>query len=137
MHRTLEKYHIVRLRLEPGYYNQNYRMLHACFTLLVEYIEENPEAQETKWDATPEMDHAWKEMNELYNWWKSSYLKRREPIMEVPDEECPESLADLDKSQMLYPVYHEALTQTIELEKKWFQEDQDNLRRLVEVHKYM
>ena len=41
-YRTIKrhKYHLVDTRLGPGYYDQDTRMLHACFSLLGDYIEE-------------------------------------------------------------------------------------------------
>lgn len=38
-HRTTDKYHLVNTGLKPGYHEINERMLHACFALLVEYVE--------------------------------------------------------------------------------------------------
>lgn len=38
-HRTWDKYHIVKTDLEPGYYDKDEIMLHANFSLLVDYVE--------------------------------------------------------------------------------------------------
>ena len=136
-HRTFDRYDRVKLRfLKPGYYGVHDRMVHAMFTLLCEYIEKSRDARETDWDAMPDTQKAWGEMNELYAWWHNSYLKRREPVLDVPNDEVP-PMVDLNKSQELYPVWHEACQQTIELEKKWHEEDIVNTRRLLEVRRYM
>lgn len=34
------KYHLVDTKLDPGYYDHDTRMLHACFALLGEYLQE-------------------------------------------------------------------------------------------------
>lgn len=34
------QYHLVRTGLKPGYYDQDYRLLHANFALLVDYVDE-------------------------------------------------------------------------------------------------
>lgn len=38
-HRTVDKYHVVNTGLKPGYYDTDTRMLHANFSLLVDYVE--------------------------------------------------------------------------------------------------
>jgi hypothetical protein len=37
--RTWDRYHIINMGLKPGYYDKDYLMLHACFNLLVQFIE--------------------------------------------------------------------------------------------------
>lgn len=37
--RTYDKYTIVKTRLKPGYYDKDQIMLHACFALLVDFVE--------------------------------------------------------------------------------------------------
>lgn len=39
LYRTSRRFHIVDTGLEPGYHDVDERMLHACFQLLVEYVE--------------------------------------------------------------------------------------------------
>lgn len=38
-YRTTRKYHIIDTKLEPGYYDSDTRMLHANFSLLVDFVE--------------------------------------------------------------------------------------------------
>lgn len=40
------RYHLVDTRLEPGYYDVDYLMLHACFALLRRYIEDEMGGEE-------------------------------------------------------------------------------------------
>jgi hypothetical protein len=97
-HRTWDRYHVVKCRtLEPGYYDQDFRMLHACFELLTDYLEEEVrvwsylsgrkaskktldqdiKAWKEAWledkDA-PEQQKEWvKNLTELYEWWTTKY----------------------------------------------------------------
>ena len=38
-YRIFDKYHTVDTKLKPGYYDIDTRMLHSCFSLLVDYVE--------------------------------------------------------------------------------------------------
>jgi hypothetical protein len=137
MHRTFKRYDRVKLRfLTPAYYDKDTMLIHAMFTLLCDFMEREKPGEIINWESDPDHSFAWKEMQDLYKWWKESYLKRREPIHDVPDDQIPD-LKDLNKSQELCPVWHEACQQTMELEKKWAKEDLDNMHRLVAIHRYL
>jgi hypothetical protein len=51
------RYHLVDTGLTPGYYDQDNRMLHACFALLVDYVDElfhlSAKVSEAQHYATP------------------------------------------------------------------------------------
>ena len=120
-HRTWRRFDRVKLRfLKPAYWDPDTRMIHSMFTILCDFVEK--EADRVNWDATPEHKHARDEMVDLYLWWKNSYLKRREPIHDVPDADMPEnlleSLRDPNKSQIMYPVWHQACEATWKAEKE-------------------
>lgn len=38
-HRTTDRYNVVRTGLPPGYYDKDIQMIHACFSLLVDFVE--------------------------------------------------------------------------------------------------
>lgn len=38
-HRTTDRYNVVSTGLPPGYYDKDIQMLHACFSLLVDFVE--------------------------------------------------------------------------------------------------
>lgn len=88
-HRTTDRYHVVNTGLKPGYYETNDRLLHASFTLLVEYVEiglasrnydsniKNPilrGLEHLDWEindpqcAGPQAEDA-KVVKDLYLWW--------------------------------------------------------------------
>lgn len=39
LYRTFYRYNIIKLDLKPGYYDIDYRMLYACFSLLSDFVE--------------------------------------------------------------------------------------------------
>ena len=136
VHRTTRRYHVVKLQyLKPGYWHGSTRILHALFSILIEYME-TQEYKEVDWDATPEHKHANEEMIALRKWWIEEFPARKDPIFDVPDSELP-PFVDLNKTQELYPVYHEACQQSNELEKRWYEEDHRNVMRLMEVYRCM
>lgn len=49
-HRTTDRYDVVHLpTLKPNYYEPNTRMLHACFSLLVDYVEVGLSSKNWEW----------------------------------------------------------------------------------------
>ena len=72
------QYHIVRTDLEPNYYEVDTRMLHACMTLLVHYVEEEHEGAESlklyvdqESDGSPDyaLYDADRSALKIYDWW--------------------------------------------------------------------
>lgn len=90
-HRTIDKYHIVKTALKPGYYDVDYRMLHAVMALVCVYVEDEQggEAELERWAKellsnpdpnAPELTEALeaqgkKDLNvlDIYRWWKVEY----------------------------------------------------------------
>ena len=137
MHRTFRRFDRIKLRfLKPNYYDVDTRMIHAMFTLLSDFMEREKPGEHINWESDPGHSFAWKEIQDLYRWWKKGYLERREPVLDVPDDQVP-PLMDLNKSQQLYPVWHEACRKTNEVEKRWHEEDERNMTRLVKIHRYL
>lgn len=67
------KYHLVDTKLGPGYYDQDTRMLHACFSLLGDYIEEEGgiEAIRSNGETIHVIDgEKQAEIVALWDWWK-------------------------------------------------------------------
>lgn len=74
-YRTYEKYHTVNTRLSPGYYDKDVQMLHACFSLLEDFIE--IELSSGVWGANPGDKIGWKQylLREISWPWPINYLK--------------------------------------------------------------
>lgn len=66
------QYNVVRIKsLEPGYYDPDIRMLHACFDMYVEWFRYNTIEAElmNKESIDGNNPGMWDEMMELYKWW--------------------------------------------------------------------
>jgi hypothetical protein len=113
-HRTTDVYHKVDTKLKPGYYDKDTLMLHANFSLLVDYVEtecarmnnisvhskftdksdrkfkpnEEDGIEYLKWEISdcegPQADTA-KEVIDLYKWWKYGYLVWEDPYTMFDD----------------------------------------------------
>lgn len=91
-YRTYDKYHIVRTNLKPGYYDKDIILLHACFSLLKDYVEkELPGIYSIKTidyiiafftnmgDLGTEEKQFWQTVKELYSWWTETRPNRKAP----------------------------------------------------------
>lgn len=45
-------------------------MLHSCFQVLVDYVEQEP-LDSVDWEYTQEQHNAYREIRDLYDWWKT------------------------------------------------------------------
>jgi hypothetical protein len=82
----------------------------------------------------------------LYKWWKETRPARRSPLddkkLAIPPlkfRKIPGSdLSELvEPGKKKYPAYYRALKRYSRLEKKWYDEDQRNLHRLIEIRGYL
>jgi hypothetical protein len=92
--------------------DKDYVLLHACFTVLVDYIEkEDPAGVVDYWDGTSqEAANAWQEMQALYRYWT-----KERPLL----QDAVDSSVDLDDELVLYG------------------KDNEMLHRLINVRSYM
>jgi hypothetical protein len=105
--RYLRKTHVLDTGLKPGkYHDLDYRILHACFNEFCKYVDER-----RKYVRVEE------ELDELYDWWKETYLQRDDPWETITKE------THGDK-------YYEVIR---EEEKKRWEEEQEMLVRLIKV----
>ncbi len=153
LHRTFKKFNIVKIKsLKPGYYDVDHRMLHANFQLLVEYVEKEKPFDHIDWEHDELHRHVAREIRALYYWWTEIYPNRKNPLDNLKDEDRPapfECYSDLPGGgavygekerrleEKLYPKYRAALESSWELEKKWDQEEEDNLIRLMKIRQYL
>lgn len=132
--------------LNKGWCDKDHVLLHAAFQLLVDFVEQEKPDQSIDWNWNPEHKQAWKEIRALYRWWtwtrparKSSLCEKglKKPSMrwkKIPGSDNRQ-LVGYDKKK--YPEYEKALKKHWQLEKKWEEEDQRNLHRLVDIRKYL
>jgi hypothetical protein len=132
--------------LEKGWCDKDYVMLHAVFQLLVYFVEQEKPDKIVDWNSDLEHKHSWKEIRSLYRWWTQTRPSRRSPLDEkglkkppmkwkkIPGSENRQ-FVDYDKNK--YAAYDAALKKHWRLEKKWDEEDQRNLHRLIEIRQLL
>ena len=132
--------------LDKGWCDRDYILLHAAFQVLVDFIEKEKPDRIIDWGANDEHRNAWREMRELFRWWKRVRPERKSPLddkrlkvppmkfKEIPGSEYQE-LIEPDKRK--YVKYYQAMKKHAELEQKWDEEDQRNLHRLINVRQFM
>jgi hypothetical protein len=87
-HRTIDRYHVVGTGLPPGYYDKDTQMLHACFSLLVDFVEVECGGvaslkRQAKWGGRHgEMAT---ECLALYWWWTEIRPRRGEEYFDMED----------------------------------------------------
>jgi hypothetical protein len=129
------------------YIDRDELLLHVMFQILVDFIEKEKPAEVVEWDYDPNSICAWKEMNDLYTWWKAERPNRVDPLdgAEVPPIEFKECEDEKHRgySEMIlpdpleYPEWKEASEKYYQLKQLWCEEDQRNLHRLVDVRLYL
>ena len=124
------------------WYDKDTILLHAAFQLLVDFVEQEEPEQVCDWQYDELHRDAWREITQLYTWWKQERPDRRDPFDDVarpPEEEYTIT----DKGRMIfpdekeYPDYYAALDESAKLEQEWHKEDQKNLHRLIDVRPFL
>lgn len=132
--------------LDHRWHDKDEILLHGAFQLLVDFIEHEQPVKYINWNGNASDKQAWREINSLYRWWKVKRPSRRSPLddkkLDIPPfkfKRIPKSnlhqLVEPDKKK--YAVYYRALRQHARREQKWYEEDQRNLHRLVEVRSFL
>ena len=133
--------------LEKGWHDKDEILLHAAFQLLVDFVEKEQPDKIVDWNSNEAHKHAWKEIRELYKWWKEKRPSRKSPLVDdkklkmppmkfkkIPESELSQRV-EPDKKK--YAKYYQALKKHGRLEKKWEEEDQRNLHRLIEIRGFL
>jgi hypothetical protein len=121
-------------------------MLHAVFQLLVDFVEQEKPDQIVDWNFDPEHKNAWEEIRWLYRWWTQMRPARRSPLDEKGLKKPPmrwKKIPGCENRQLVhydrkkYAAYDAALKKHWRMEKKWDEEDQRNLHRLIEIRPFL
>jgi len=132
--------------LEKGWCDKDYIILHAVFQILVNFVEQESPDKIVDWNSDPEHKHAWKAIRSLYRWWTQTRPSRKSPMdakglkkplmkwKKIPGSENYQ-LVDYDKNK--YAAYEAAMKKHWRLEKKWEEEDQRNLHRLIDIRQFL
>ncbi len=135
--------------LPKGWCDKDKVLLHACFQLLVDYVEkEKGLSGHIDWTFDEAHANTAREIRSLYHWWTKSRPNRKDPIDALQKKEIPpdnemfepvKGPAGLKAHRLTsdwqkkYPKYYAALKKGSRLEEKWRAEDQANLHRLIDI----
>lgn len=152
-HRTTRRFDRVYIHsLEPGYHDKDEMMLHACFQLLVDFVEEEEPFRVVNWEEDEIHRCVASEIRDLYDWWKNKRPLRQTALDMLPEAKCPEPFACFVKNEkgclsygpeerrkeaLLYPEYVEAMDSSVKEEEAWEREDDENLARLVKIRPHL
>ncbi len=124
--------------LDAGrWYDRDVLLLHAAFQILVDFVEKEELERITDFEHDEEQRRVWAEIQSLYRWWKTERVQRHDPYDDLPDEDrdirvTPEGELILP-SREERPDYWAAADESQRLEREWFEEDQRNLHRLIDI----
>jgi hypothetical protein len=132
--------------LKKGWQDRDEIVLHAVFQILVDFVEQEKPDEIVDWNADDTYKQAWREICELYKWWKTKRPARKSPLddkrLKVPPiifEDIPgtdhKKMVAPDKKK--YAAYYKALEKHWQQEKEWHDQDQQNLHRLIEIRPYL
>lgn len=127
LHRTFYRFHVLNLKLEPGYYDIDIRLLYACFSLLEDFMEKEKPGETIDWSYDEEHKNAWKEMNDLYLWWKN---RKNSEIKKI------EFSGKFDKSKNEEENIKD-IFKTFKLEEEDYETCTNNMVRLCKIRKFL
>ena len=132
-------------------WNKGETILHAAFQLLTDYIEVECPRYPLAYDLNPHLAVAKVEMDDLYNWWKVE--RPRRPTLDdrlegVPQPTLAEHMVLITEGEDAgdyeyvsrkdeYPDYYAILLAEKDFEAAYYEEDQQNLKRLIAVREFM
>jgi len=141
------RWHVVPTHLKPGYYDKDTLLLHACFALLIDYVElelstcngvheRSPDTglKYLDWEISETSGHQQEDavvQKELYLWWKVQRPSRPEADVEYSAlwdrKQNGENIAQDDFSA--------AAIKGHELEQQYYDEDSVMLKKLVDIRR--
>jgi hypothetical protein len=132
--------------LRPGWHDKDEVMLHAVFQLLADFVEQESPDRHIDWSHNAVHRRAWKEIRDLYQWWKKKRPARRSPLDTKKIAQPPlrfEKIAGTKFHRLVtpdkkkYAAYYQALKQHARLEQQRRNEDQRNLHRLINIREFL
>jgi len=132
--------------LDNRWHDKDELLLHAAFQILVDFVEKERPFKHIDWSYDKSHRQTAQEIKNLYAWWKNQRPQRRDSLddkrLKVPPLKF-EKIKDSSCSRMVQPdrkkycAYYRALKQSIRLERKWREEDRQNLHRLIEIRHFL
>lgn len=145
--RTTNRQHVLNLGLKPGWYDIDMKLIHANFELLKQYVEIEKPFEMIDWNSDGGHKHAAREIRELYTWWLyiRPYREEKEPCFQHKGLDMDFVKSPGSKTTQIVWLgtkeeqedWTRALEQQSELELKWMEEDTANLKRLIDIRKYL
>jgi hypothetical protein len=132
--------------LSNKWHDKDEILLHAAFQLLTDFVEEEKPDKTINWNWNALHKKAWKEVQALYKWWNVTRPARKSPLDEKGLKRPPLKFKKIPGAEMMqmvepdkkkYAKYYRALRKHNRLEKKWHEEDQRNLHRLIEIRGFL
>lgn len=139
IHRYVERhqYNVLRPKtLEPGYYDPDTRILHACMEDLRNFYERG--APQVVWEEDSHHQHAYKEMTDIYTWWTQEYPTREEKWEEAnpsPDVDWKRKFSNKHETDSDVVEWRRVAKLRHEIETKWAQDEEDMLIRLMKIRR--
>lgn len=132
--------------LDKGWCDKDCVLLHAAFQILVDFMKDERPERIVDWASDKSHRRAWKEIRDLYKWWTHKRPARNSPLddkrLKIPPmrwKKIPgsENREMIQPDRKKYRKYYEALKKYSKLERKWEDEDQRNLHRLIEIRGFL
>jgi hypothetical protein len=124
--------------LHGRYHDKDEVILHAAFQCLINYVEIEKPKEIIDWSFHPGI---WEEIESLYQWW-TVVRSARQTVLDSID--IPNDYMTVNKTTGYivfnddkYPDVFEAIRTTNELEREWYEEDTNNLIRLIKIRGYL
>lgn len=125
--------------LNDSWHDSDELLLHGCFQILVNFIENEKPAETVDWKGSGDgAFEAWREMQSLYRWWKEERAMRKDVEYDMPDDYiivAEDGAVTFNDEK--YPHVNRYILEQSALDQSWYQEDSDNLHRLVNVRQWM
>ena len=138
-HRTTDRFHVVKLDIEPGYYDCDERILQSVFHLFNEFMEQQEDGH-VDWESDYHSEE-WSEMNEIWEWWKQREGREERFDEENPHPELPEKWGFLSvcnsryEDEAVMKQWKEVSELYRHQEATWDQEDEDMLIRIMKIRR--
>lgn len=139
--------------LKKGRVDRNNLLLHACFQILVDFVEKESPFKFIDWNSDEAHINAAKEIRSLYRWWVKLRPNRPDYYKELEENEIPsfEEMSEpiysndgktidhyrLIKPPKKYSKYYKVSKKMVKLEIKCEEEDQKNLLRLTAIRQFL
>ncbi len=144
---NMTKRYVLKIKsLDKKWHDMDSVLLHASFQILTDFVERESPARRIDWSHSKETRWVWREIKDLYHWWKKERPKRHSPLYSKTLRKPPhrfEKIKGLNLSMLIEPdkkkyvAYYRSLSEHTRLEEKWLDEDRRCLHRLADVRPHL